>query len=540
MLRSALIAPNVRNFGYAVFLSISATSIWGGVFPYFDDAYRTDGMTVMFYVVQMAALWLSFAAHLALAWREPESSKTVHVLGFSLPLAAGPLLLIASMYVQELTPAFVAVAALLTGYGSAGYMASWQRVFAALDATHGTTALISGTAGSAVLYFCICLIPPALVAYLIPLVMVPLAGLCLWLAARQTSVAQPMFEDVPREHPVVYRNALRESLLPALSVGALGFCSGAVRFLALSHQDLQSAINLASMAVLLVIFVAFFLVWRTRTVSFDLMDVYRVLFPAVATCLVVLPFAGQGFTNACTACAYAGFMLATVLMMMHCAQISRDSGINPVFVYAFYAAITYAFQTLGYVIGAVSNGSQSLSVEQDSLVSLVALFVMLLVALFGRRTVKLHTDRLEFLTLSPRPERGNASVEIAIAEAARTRQERDADALEADDGAHAASGRSAGKRAGSGGGKLATQAGGEAEIADRVSKRCRQLAEHYGLSSRETEVMELLARGYTGPAIAEALFISENTMRTHSRRIYAKLGIHKKQELLVLLDQFEG
>ena len=75
------------------------------------------------------------------------------------------------------------------------------------------------------------------------------------------------------------------------------------------------------------------------------------------------------------------------------------------------------------------------------------------------------------------------------------------------------------------------------QLADRVSKRCKRLSELYGLSSREAEVMELLVRGYSGPAIAEMLFISENTMRTHSKRIYAKLDIHKKQELLVLIDQ---
>ena len=35
------------------------------------------------------------------------------------------------------------------------------------------------------------------------------------------------------------------------------------------------------------------------------------------------------------------------------------------------------------------------------------------------------------------------------------------------------------------------------------------------------------------------LFISENTMRTHSKRIYAKLDIHKKQELLDLIESFD-
>ena len=148
---------------------------------------------------------------------------------------------------------------------------------------------------------------------------------------------------------------VRESLPPALSVGALGFCSGAVRFLAISHQELGSLINIVSMATLLVTVVAFFVVWRTRTIAFSLTTVFRILFPITATCLVALPFAGDRFTNAVAAVSYAVFMLATVFMMMHCAQISRDSGINPLFIYAFYGLVAYACQTLGYLAGGVSH-----------------------------------------------------------------------------------------------------------------------------------------------------------------------------------------
>ena len=39
--------------------------------------------------------------------------------------------------------------------------------------------------------------------------------------------------------------------------------------------------------------------------------------------------------------------------------------------------------------------------------------------------------------------------------------------------------------------------------------------------------------------IAEELFVSENTVRTHSKRIYAKLDIHKKQELRDLVDTYD-
>lgn len=516
---------NAASFGYAVFLSISVTSIWGGVFPYFADEWRTIGMTAIFYVVQIAAMWISFAVLLLLVWRRPKIAEKVHALGFSIPLALGPLMLIASMYIEALTPLLVIAAAALTGIASAGFLSSWQRVFASLDAARGTSALIAGTAGSALIYFAICLIPAALVAYLIPLVMVPLAGLCLWLAAKDTSTAQPMFEDVPREHAVIYRNVIRESLLPALSVGALGFCSGSVRFLAISHQGLSSIINIVSMATLLVIVAAFFFVWRTRTISFNLTTVFRILFPITATCLVALPFVGDRFTNAVAAVSYAVFMLATVLMMMHCAQISRDSGINPLFIYAFYGLVTYAFQMIGYLTGGISHGGFALGVEQLSLVSLVALFAMLLVSLFARRPYALHTDRLEFLAPMPREDR-------------RAKPESQPSALEEEDAAprmqsedspdvHLANvsrGTSLGASA-------------QASTLDATAQRCRKLAEKFGLSSRETEVAELIARGYTGPAIADALFISENTMRTHNRRIYTKLGIHKKQELLMLIEQ---
>ena len=73
---------------------------------------------------------------------------------------------------------------------------------------------------------------------------------------------------------------------------------------------------------------------------------------------------------------------------------------------------------------------------------------------------------------------------------------------------------------------------------DRLSKQAALVRQHYRLSARETEVMELIARGNTVARIAEQLVVSENTIRTHSKRIYAKLDIHKKQELVDLLETF--
>ena len=53
-----------------------------------------------------------------------------------------------------------------------------------------------------------------------------------------------------------------------------------------------------------------------------------------------------------------------------------------------------------------------------------------------------------------------------------------------------------------------------------------------GLSKRETEVVLLLLEGRSLRFIQKELYISEGTAKTHVKRIYAKLGVHSKQELI--------
>jgi LuxR family maltose regulon positive regulatory protein len=49
------------------------------------------------------------------------------------------------------------------------------------------------------------------------------------------------------------------------------------------------------------------------------------------------------------------------------------------------------------------------------------------------------------------------------------------------------------------------------------------------LSERELEVLDLLATDLDGPDIARRLFVSLNTMRTHTKSIYAKLGVNNRR-----------
>jgi two-component system NarL family response regulator len=53
------------------------------------------------------------------------------------------------------------------------------------------------------------------------------------------------------------------------------------------------------------------------------------------------------------------------------------------------------------------------------------------------------------------------------------------------------------------------------------------------LSRRELEVLTLVAQGLNNRAIAEALFISENTVKNHIRNIHEKLQVHSRMEAVV-------
>lgn len=48
------------------------------------------------------------------------------------------------------------------------------------------------------------------------------------------------------------------------------------------------------------------------------------------------------------------------------------------------------------------------------------------------------------------------------------------------------------------------------------------------LSNRETEILALLATGTTNREMAQRLFISESTVKTHLVHIYSKLGVDNR------------
>jgi DNA-binding CsgD family transcriptional regulator len=65
-----------------------------------------------------------------------------------------------------------------------------------------------------------------------------------------------------------------------------------------------------------------------------------------------------------------------------------------------------------------------------------------------------------------------------------------------------------------------------------------QERQRLGISKREYEVLELIAQGLSNQEIAERLFVSLNTVKTHSSHLFMKLDARRRTEAIRRAKEF--
>jgi ATP/maltotriose-dependent transcriptional regulator MalT len=66
----------------------------------------------------------------------------------------------------------------------------------------------------------------------------------------------------------------------------------------------------------------------------------------------------------------------------------------------------------------------------------------------------------------------------------------------------------------------------------------RDKADELGITKRELEILQLIAAGMSNREIAEKLFVSENTVKTHSSRLLDKLSAKRRTQAIQIGKQF--
>lgn len=525
---------NTSVLGYALYLTINTASLWGGVFPFFPAEFHTTQTTFVFALSQSISMFATYLLTMLIVFLRPQFIQWMLVLAGALPVIMGSLCLIGAIYIPGLKLPLVILAGILLGIGGTGFAMGWQRYFASEPSDRGNYFLLFGMVVAPFFYVAMHGVPDAFTVYLVPLILVPLCALCSILATRTIDFEQAQFEDVPRDHPVVYVQVIKSYWRAAAAIGSLGFSSGVMRAVALSDYSNGDALNIVSMFGSFAVALALLVIWRYRTFRINIADAFLIVFPFAAVGSLVFPFVPREYTFLVAGAIYMLFTFVTVVMLLQCAQISRDRGVNQAFVFGFFGSIVYLLQNIGFIAGyasdAISDIAGGFTIAFITLFALsTGIYVLHVrkqsaVAVFesGSESKRLGLDDAEFIA-DTLPERSGAGSTIVAN--VKLGEVDDVDSGEED--VPSLSGAVVGEP--------------EAEGAHRglgsLTVRCREVQEAYRLTNREGEIMRMLIRNYSYASIAEVFVISENTVRTHVKHIYAKLDIHKRQELIDMVDK---
>lgn len=324
---------------------------------------------------------------------------------------------------------------------------------------------------------------------------------------------------------------IRGSIIPWKPIALMAICTFAMQFATMPGAPLVAG-NLLGVAAAC-LFVILGSLSTSRWFNFD--SIYRVAFPLVcAASLLVTPLmAGRGQLAAFF---YdGGYTMMSMFVMIILANITYRFAINATWLNGIERAIRYFVETAGW--GAYALAGQALPTAANNAVHVavaLAVFVAFLAIVLSEKSlgarwgIDLHEDVGGDGV--PAPETvGRAGTSPA------------GPASAVDQAAISLASPSPASPPPAARASTALPAAPVAPMAPdpfapgRLSLRVSDLARTHGLTDREEEVLQLMARRVPMEQMEQSLFVARGTIKAHTGRIYKKLGVHSRAELFALL-----
>lgn len=250
---------------------------------------------------------------------------------------------------------------------------------------------------------------------------------------------------------------------------------------------------------------------------------WRIILVLMATALIFEPYIGPGASSFMLSLVRTAQTFLIVFLFLAIADVARHSAYNPVAVFA----VGWISYSLPFTVGKMIGDAMVSSGQNYLLAMAVVVWILVMVTLFVMDASS-DGNHLVFAELNEGDDEDTPAKRTAALHS-------ELDAMAAGEvRASTQETKSIPRQAAPN-----SPAQAPTTHADLVGQRCEKLAQEYGLTRREGEILGLLVRGRSKAHIAEAFIISENTVRGHVKHIYAKLGIHNKQELLDLFEATE-
>lgn len=295
-----------------------------------------------------------------------------------------------------------------------------------------------------------------------------------------------------------------------LCIAAIGYVGGVSRMFAQQSGGDSAVLNVTLALGMLVAAGGLALVWDKVRGRLSFPAVYTALFLAVMTGFLFLPFFDAGYRMLFAGVANAAFSLVSIFMMITCIKIAHLRQVDPIAVFGVFSSIVYGGVLIGRAVGDALG--QTYDVSQILVIALMSTYMLSFAGVVVNMRRKGKVDRAFDPiggTADSEPE-GNAS------------SGEDGTAVRASDDRPAP--RPLVRNV------IVAQ--------DMVPVYSRLLKKTYGLSNRETDVLELIMRGRDVARMSETLFVSENTVRSHCKNLYRKLDVHNRQQVFDLVEEF--
>jgi DNA-binding CsgD family transcriptional regulator len=213
---------------------------------------------------------------------------------------------------------------------------------------------------------------------------------------------------------------------------------------------------------------------------FNMSVTYRVALPLMVCGLLLIPsfsFLSEEIANLCISMSFTSFSILTMLIL---SSITYRFGVGAVWLFGIERGVRALFMLLGrYTSSFLSSGTLSGILDQTILTAIVATLVVAATLLL--LSEKELVSKWGITLLGSKQDNSDAFMQQALVET------------------------------------------------------CSRIGKEYGLSSREEEVLLLLARQLSLASIEKELFIAQGTVKAHIRHIYGKLGIHTRKEMFEIL-----
>lgn len=480
------------SVGYACFLALNSFSLWGfGLLPAQALGEQGSSSWGTFLSVSNALSFFVFAACSAV-WPK-RLARMVYPLSFALMAAALAGVL---AFLFSGSSLFIVIGAICMGLATTCLFFCWIRVFAHEGSSYTQMEIIAGSVLSAVPFVAFLTLNLAAIALTLCILVVAVFA---FFAYEMKSVdASELAVDPSASMPirsVSPAKGLWRTCLCCFIIGIMAPVASALTdavFVDMQFVDQVFMTHFENIVAAVVVGVSWFALKRKP----DTVRAFTVLFPLLATVFLVFLFvpALRGLVP------YVGgvaFVVCSMTVLVESASSASARGLDAGLMYGVCAGVLYASNAFG---------SLAMNSVREAAFDEMSMMLVVVVLLYGCSIVMFFITR------------------------------KGLDAKEAPEGL------SCEPCASDGGSESSDELGfsqtGSFDVYDdAIGTAAKTLGQSLGLTERQIQVFVLLAHGYTIPAAASAMYLSENTVRTHAKKIYAALGIHSKQELIELVAQ---